>query len=185
VTVLHIDFETRSAVDLREVGLYNYARHPTTDVWCMGYAFGEEEPRMWTPQPGAQKPFVALQPSVHQVVAHNAAFELAIWNEIMVPRYGWPPLKPEQTYCTMAQCYAMGLPGGLEDAAMAMGLHVLKDKEGRSLMLRMARRGRASKCGMRMRPTTPTCGGTSRTSSPAYTHIASRTCASSASCTSA
>jgi len=139
VTVLHIDFETRSAVDLREVGLHNYARHPTTDVWCLGYALDDEEPRLWAPKPGAQKPFVALQPSVHQVVAHNAAFELAIWNEIMAPRYGWPPLKPEQTYCTMAQCYAMGLPGGLEDAAMAMGLHILKDKEGRSLMLRMAR----------------------------------------------
>jgi len=74
-----------------------------------------------------------------RVVAHNAPFELAVWNEIMVKRYGWPILKPEQTHCTMAQAYAMGLPGGLEDAALALGLSVLKDAEGRSLMLRMAR----------------------------------------------
>lgn len=73
------------------------------------------------------------------VYAHNAPFELEIWNQICVPRYGWPVLKPEQTFCTMAMCYAMGLPGALEDAALALGLHVLKDTEGRSLMLRMAR----------------------------------------------
>jgi DNA polymerase len=57
----------------------------------------------------------------------------------MVPRYGWPELKPEQTYCTMAMAYAMGLPGNLEDAALAMGLQILKDAEGRGLMLRMCR----------------------------------------------
>ncbi|MGH8742937.1 MAG: hypothetical protein ACREUY_01515, partial [Burkholderiales bacterium] len=74
-----------------------------------------------------------------RVVAHNAPFELAIWNSIMVPRYGWPELKPEQTYCTMAMCYAMGLPGALENAALALGLQMLKDSEGRALMLRMAR----------------------------------------------
>ena len=76
------------------------------------------------------------------VCAHNTAFELAVWNEIMVPRYGWPVLKPEQTYCTMAQAYAMGLPGALEDAALALGLAVLKDTEGRNLMLKMADRNR-------------------------------------------
>jgi len=143
VTVLHIDFETRSAVDLREVGLYNYARHPTTDVWCLGYALDDDEAHTlngaFNLDIGIVKYLKAHVLTSGVVVAHNAAFELAIWNEIMAPRYGWPPLKPEQTYCTMAQCYAMGLPGGLEDAAMAMGLHVLKDKEGRSLMLRMAR----------------------------------------------
>src|SRR5262245_19473197 len=39
----------------------------------------------------------------------------------------------------MAMSYAMGLPGALEDVALALGLAVLKDSEGRSLMLRMAR----------------------------------------------
>ena len=57
----------------------------------------------------------------------------------MVPRYGWPQLIPENVHCTMAMAYAMGLPGALEDAALALGLQVLKDTEGRSLMLRMAR----------------------------------------------
>lgn len=141
MTVLHIDFETRSALDLKEVGLHNYARHSTTDVWCVAWALGDMEPEVidprhvnkWGPQ------FLDAVRTGGTVVAYNAPFELAIWNEIMVKRYGWPELKPEQTFCTMAQAYAMGLPGNLQDAALAMGLHVLKDTEGRALMLRMAR----------------------------------------------
>lgn len=134
--VLHIDFETRSVADLKVVGLHNYARHPSTDVWCMAWAIGEDDPRVWTPRAHDPLQHVAEGGTVY---AHNAPFELEIWNQIMVPRYGWPALKPEQTFCTMAQCYAMGLPGALEDAALALGLHVLKDAEGRNLMLRMAR----------------------------------------------
>lgn len=143
MTILYLDFETRSALDLREVGLHNYARHPTTDVWCVSWALGDEEPGICSRFDG-EDPSKAQDARLHvasgaPVVAHNAPFELAIWNNILVPRYGWPELKPEQTYCTMAAAYAMGLPGGLEDAAMAMGLRTLKDKEGRALMLRMAR----------------------------------------------
>lgn len=142
MTTLHIDFETRGVLDLREVGLHNYARHPQTDVWCVSIAVDDSEP-VCHPIVGCDAfPWDLLQ-AIKQlnwkVIAHNAAFELEIWNEIMVPRYGWPPLRPEQTYCTMAQSYAMGLPGALEDAALALGLHVLKDAEGRALMLRMCR----------------------------------------------
>ncbi len=142
MTILHIDFETRSALDLRKVGLDNYARHPTTDVWCMAWALGDDAPQVWLPTLGAAVSPVFVFSHIRSgghVYAHNAPFELAIWNNIMVPRYGWPPLKPEQTFCTMAMAYAMGLPGSLEDAAIAMGLSIKKDTEGRSLMLRMAR----------------------------------------------
>lgn len=139
MTTLHIDFETRSALDLKEVGLDNYVRHPSTDVWCMAYAVDDEEPGLWTPSEGLAGPKVPLGTRPTQFLAHNAPFELAVWNNIMAPRYGWPLLRPEQVHCTMAQSYAMGLPGALEDAALALGLSVLKDAEGRALMLRMAR----------------------------------------------
>lgn len=139
MSTLHIDFETRGVLDLKEVGLHRYVTHPDTDVWCMAYAFDDKEPKLWAPPftlTGDDLSYVAAGGTVF---AHNAAFELAVWNNIMVPRYGWPVLKPEQTYCTMAQAYAMGLPGALENAALALGLNLLKDTEGRALMLRMAR----------------------------------------------
>jgi len=143
MTILTIDFETRSALDLPEVGLDNYACHPSTDVWCMGWAFDNETVDVvGHDELGTFGDFSAALEYVEQgatVVAHNAAFELAIWNSIMVPRYGWPPLKPEQVIDTMAMCYAMGLPGSLENAAAAVGLEVQKDMAGRRLMLQMAR----------------------------------------------
>jgi DNA polymerase len=103
----------------------------------MAWAIGDAEPSTGSATD-------ALNHVVNEkiVFAHNAPFELAVWNEIMVPRYGWPVLKPEQTYCTMAMCYAMGMPGNLEDAALALGLSILKDTEGRNLMLKMADRNR-------------------------------------------
>lgn len=138
---LHCDFETRSELDLKVVGLWNYVRHPSTDAWCVAMAVGDDEP-FCHPVVGETKfAWNALDMVAKgcDVIAHNAAFELGVWNEIMVPRYNWPRLDPAQTYCTVAQAYAMGLPGGLEDVALALGLAVLKDTEGRNIMLRMAR----------------------------------------------
>ena len=73
------------------------------------------------------------------VYAHNVAFELAIWNHIMVPRYGWPTLKPEQCRCTMCMAYAMALPGSLENAAPAVGLTERKDGLGKRVMLKLCK----------------------------------------------
>lgn len=152
MTVLHIDFETRSTVDLKAAGIDNYAKHPDTDVWCMAWAFDDEEPQIW--HPGLDRDIEEVRKLgrvmshvVHgagnwhggQVVAHNASFELAIWNLLMVPRYRWPPLRPEQVRCTMAQAYAMALPGSLEKAAAAVGIQEQKDIAGGRLMMQMAK----------------------------------------------
>lgn len=133
--LLHIDFETRSTVDLRTAGIDNYARHPDTDIWCCGFAWNDDEPQTLMP-PMGRCPWPLADVVVY---AHNATFELAIWNHIMVPRYGWPPLPLEQVRCTMAMAYAMGLPGSLEKAAAAMGIPEQKDAPGGRLMMQMAR----------------------------------------------
>ena len=45
-----IDFETRSTVDLRKSGVYVYAEHPDTEIWCMSYSFdGNDEVHTWVP----------------------------------------------------------------------------------------------------------------------------------------
>ena len=136
--IIHGDFETRSEVDLKEVGLDVYARHPSTDVWCFGWAIDDGEPEVWFPGMPAPSPTQVLAPE-QILIAHNAPFELAIWNHICVPRYGWPPLRPEQTRCTMAMAYAMALPGSLENASAALGLTQQKDMAGHRLMMQMSR----------------------------------------------
>ena len=44
MSVLQIDFETRSTSPLPDVGAHRYAQDPTTDVWTMAWAFDDEEP---------------------------------------------------------------------------------------------------------------------------------------------
>ena len=48
--VVSIDFETRSAVDLRKTGVYKYASDPSTDIWCMAYkAPWSDDVQVWLP----------------------------------------------------------------------------------------------------------------------------------------
>lgn len=136
--IIHGDFETRSEVDLKEVGLDVYARHPSTDVWCFGWAREDESPHIWFPTKHYDDLWEGGLEGI-TIVAHNAPFELAIWNHICVPRYGWPPLRPERTRCTMAMAYAMALPGSLENASAALGLTQQKDMAGHRLMMQMSR----------------------------------------------
>lgn len=138
MNLLFLDFETRSAVDLKKCGAEVYARHPSTEVLCIGYAFDDEPSEVWNGE--------LIPPSFSnyffegaKIVAHNAPFELTIWNNVCVPKYGWPELKPEQTICTMAMAYAMSLPGSLEKAAAAVGLEDQKDMVGHRTMLQISK----------------------------------------------
>jgi len=138
---LHCDFETRSTVDLRAAGLYLYARHPSTDVWCMSWRLNDGPVHTWKkgdlfPWP-AEEDYATLRGAI--VVAHNNWFEYEIWNEVMAPRYGWPRLNREQMDCTMARGYAMALPGALNDMAAALGVEQQKDQKGKAVMMTLCR----------------------------------------------
>lgn len=146
MTKLHCDFETYSAIDLKAQGLDVYARDLSTGVHCMAYAFDDEPVGIVG---GSEPNFERMTASRLRiekhvrsgglVYAHNAPFEWAIWNFILVPRFGWPELKIEQMRCTMAMTYAMGLPGSLEAAAPALGIAQRKDGAGKRIMLKWCR----------------------------------------------
>jgi DNA polymerase len=138
--VVSVDFETRSAVDLRKTGVYKYASDPSTDIWCMAYkAPWSDDVQVWLP---GDEMDVSLEDWIVEgglLSAWNANFERTIWNEIMVGRYQWPRTGIKQWRCTMAQASAMGLPRALGQAASVLGVEEQKDKAGAALMLRMAR----------------------------------------------
>lgn len=139
MSTLSCDFETRSTVDLPKTGVYPYARHKDTDIWCMAYAFDDEDVQVWVPSEPLPQRIKDHIENGGELRAWNAAFERQIWNEIMVPRYGAPRPDMDQWYCTMADAAAMGLPRALGQAALAMGLTIEKDEEGKRLMLRMSK----------------------------------------------
>lgn len=134
-----LDFETKATVDLRRTGVYPYAEHPHTDVWVMSFAFGEEEPQRW--YPGQKFPSRLRQhiESGGVLRAWNVSFESTIWELIMVPRYGAPPVPANSWHDTAAEAAAMALPRDLERAARVTKVAEQKDSGGYKLMLKMTR----------------------------------------------
>lgn len=129
------DFETRSEADLKSVGGWNYAAHPSTEVLCFMY------------MPDANVSHVCSWFGKHDdlllrlawdseiiFVAHNAFFEQAVWANIMVKRYNFPPIPPHRWRCTRALAWAHGLPGNLEGAVDAMKLPRKKNPDGKRLI---------------------------------------------------
>ena len=126
MTILWLDFETRSKCDLSSRGVYNYAQDGTTDVLCMSYAFDDDEVVTWTPD----QPFPdAVRQHTGQIYAHNAAFERLIFWYVLQCNF-----QLTQFYCTAAQARANCLPGSLEDVGRAISSVMRKDHRGAQLI---------------------------------------------------
>ncbi|HXI82112.1 MAG TPA: hypothetical protein VNM34_14995 [Verrucomicrobiae bacterium] len=146
--VLVLDLETSSAADLRRLGARAYARHPSTEVLVLRAAYwGGElrggEPLLdeyeWRPgRLGAARAFLEAVRAGVRVVAHNAEFELAIWDLVLRPRHGFPAVALDQWEDTQVRGLAANLPPKLEGLARALGCAVQKDKEGAKLMREMS-----------------------------------------------
>lgn len=138
--ILHLDFETRSACDLRKRGSHLYSRDPSTEILCAAYAFDAEPVQLWVPARGSLPAKIAEHVAKGGLVyAHNAQFERLIACGTAGKRAGFPALTIPQMRCTMAMAYAMGLPGSLDDAAAAVGLDHRKDAKGARVMLQLSK----------------------------------------------
>jgi DNA polymerase len=142
--ILHRDYETRSACDLRKCGAHVYSEDPTTDVIVAVFIFERddgtlEDPVVW--RPGQPVPYIVVQAAQEGVTfaGHNNAFEQAIDRGVLAPRYGFPIIPDEQCDCTMARCAIMGLPLGLGQACAALNLKYQKDDAGYRLMMKMCK----------------------------------------------
>ncbi len=133
--MLWIDLETRSQEDLIKHGLERYARHPTTQVICMAYAFDDEPIQFWWAQEEFPQQVIDHFLSGGAVTAHNAEFERALFEWVICPDYDFEPAHLEQWRCSMVMALTSGFPGGLDGAASAIGVPFQKHKEGRRLIM--------------------------------------------------
>lgn len=104
----------------------------------MAYCFDDGPIEIW--KFGDPFPF-DLQVAIEDgdtILAHNAAFELAVWNTVCTKKYGWPELPIKNTFCNMVMGYGMGLPGKLEKLSPALGLKAEKDMKGGRIMLQLS-----------------------------------------------
>ena len=126
------DLESRSTAILGGgkygVGVRAYAEHPTTEVLCVGYARGNGPVGTWVPpDPIPETVLAAAADPSCPWVAHNAAFERAVLECILIPRHGWPMVPVDRHVCTMALALAHAYPGSLDGVAKILGLVNQKD----------------------------------------------------------
>jgi DNA polymerase len=128
---LHLDFETRSTVDIKECGLDVYARN--AEVLMLAWAVNDQPPQIWQPHEGPMPDNLAmfLRRRAFTKVAWNSSFERAIFLHCLgidIPIIEW--LDPS--------CIARyaGLPSSLADVCKALSLDetVAKAATGKKLI---------------------------------------------------
>ncbi len=138
--MIHLDFETKSYADLKKVGAWAYSEHETTEVIVLCWAIDGSAVDYWRPDHGRGMP-EGLRDAIeegHPVEAHNCSFEVSIWKNVMVKRYGWPDIAVEQWRDTMAVAHYYALPGGLDKLARVLGLPG-KNPEGARLITKYSK----------------------------------------------
>ncbi len=135
MTYVTIDFETKSACDLKKCGAAVYSEHPTTDVTFLGYSFDGGEEHLWgagnfnagiAPDPYPEDLFEVLARVGVLVVAHGCFFEKMIWANVMEKLYGWPSREAWKWLDTMAICAMKAIPLDLKRAGSVLGLEFQK-----------------------------------------------------------
>lgn len=135
--MIHFDFESASDVNLKKVGTYAYATHPSTRILCLGYAVDDEDPGIWWPGDIFPRRLKDAISGGEKCGAFNAQFENLIWINCMPDHVPTPT--PQQWYCVAAQARSNGLPGKLDTVAKVLGLVEQKDMDGHRLMLKLSK----------------------------------------------
>lgn len=132
-----IDFETRSIVDVTEVGAWAYAEHESTEILCLAYRLPwEHTTRLWTPLAAFPQELIDLAENGFTFEAHNVQFERAVWYNLLYKKLGIP--MPKKWVCTLATCAYRSLPLKLEAVGDVLGLEVQKDSRGKYLLGRLS-----------------------------------------------
>lgn len=139
MTKIFIDFETYSTCDLKVAGVHKYAMDRTTGIWCMAYAFDEGPVLLWKKGDPVPEAFRVAMRGKHRIICHNLPFEANLWEQVLHPIYKFPEFKIENGVCTMAEAYALGLPGSLEKCALALNLDVQKDMKGSRIAVQLSK----------------------------------------------
>ena len=129
--ILHIDIETYCDLDLKKVGVYAYASHPSFTILLFAYAYNDG-PRTCIDLTSESIPNEVIDdltnPNVIKV-AHNALFEM-----VCLENYFMLDIDPREWECTMVMALHQGLPGSLAQVGSVLGLEEQKMSVGTALI---------------------------------------------------
>ncbi|MGN7470366.1 DNA polymerase [Brevibacillus sp. SAFN-007a] len=132
MTVLQIDLETYSSVDLKKCGVYRYVEAPDFEILLFGYAYDDDPVTVVDLTAFEDLPERVLRDLTDPTVmktAFNANFE-----RTAIARHFGIECDPLQWRCTAVHTLALGLPGYLEGVAEVLKLPVKKDGRGKALI---------------------------------------------------
>ena len=133
-----IDFETRSVLDVRDVGAWRYAEHPSTEILWLSYKTPGNQTKLWAPPVPFPEELTELAAQEdHVFEAHNAQFEMAVWLRILHEQLGIP--MPKRWADTLAVCAYRSIPLGLDEVGRVLNLSTQKDKRGKYLLQQLSK----------------------------------------------
>jgi DNA polymerase bacteriophage-type len=122
-SLLWVDFEVRSALDLKTHGTFASAAHPTTRAIVFAYAIGMGPVRVWHADgdildwEDAPEDLRAAFMNGTMLAAWNATYDSTIWNYATL---GFPFLEPERIIDPAIQAGISNLPTDLESASQRL-----------------------------------------------------------------
>lgn len=132
MSILAIDIETFSSVDLIRAGVYAYTSSPDFEILLFAYAYDDEEVQLVDLASGEKIPEQVMHDleDVNIVkTAFNAQFERTCLSGHLSKA-----LSSVSWQCTAVQSAMLGLPLSLEGVSQVLGLEQQKLKEGKELI---------------------------------------------------
>ena len=131
-SLLSMDIECFSDVDLIKCGVYAYADSPAFEILLFAYSFDGGETQIIDLAQGEQLP-AEVEDAIFDVsvtkTAYNANFE-----RTCLSKYFGRYIPPESWHCSAVQAAMLALPRSLEDVGRVLGLDEQKMKEGKELI---------------------------------------------------
>lgn len=145
MSYLFLDFETFSEADLKKVGSYAYAEHPTTEVLICTYAFDDEPVQVWDYTDGSDMPG-DLHRALRRLVKPNSRIKM-VWHngglfDRLIMKHCWGfDIPVSNTIDTMIWAFRHALPGSLDALCEVLGVSAdnAKDKRGKALIQRFSK----------------------------------------------
>lgn len=140
---LFLDTETFSGVDLKKVGAYAYAEHPTTEIMICTYAIDEGRVQTWDATESPTMPR-ELRKALRQVCRKKAKIVMAnglLFDRLVIREKWGIDLPVGQIEDTMIMAFRHALPGSLDMQCQVLGVDAehAKDKAGKALIKRFCK----------------------------------------------
>ncbi|EPV9997240.1 DNA polymerase [Salmonella enterica subsp. enterica serovar Kentucky] len=143
MNLLYLDLETFSEADLKKVGSYAYAEHPSTEILLAIYAIDDGDVHCWDCTDGSRMPD-ELRRALRQVQRHKAKIvghNFLMFDRLVIKNVWGMELDPRDIIDTMVCAFRHSLPGSLAGLCEVLQIDedLAKDKSGKALINRFSK----------------------------------------------